>query len=78
MESILDVCCGFRHFYANKTNSNVLFCDKRAEVNPDTILDFRDLPFADETFHLVIFDPPHIAPNRGSEKSFMVKKIWET
>lgn len=74
MKPILDVCCGFRHFYADKENPNVLFCDKREEVNPNQILDFTDLPFFNERFSLVIFDPPHIAPNRGSQKSFMVQK----
>lgn len=29
-------------------------------VNPDVILDYRNLPFPDETFHLVLFDPPHL------------------
>ncbi len=50
MKSILDVCCGFRHFYADKQNPNVLFCDKRAEVNPNQVLDFTNLPFENESF----------------------------
>lgn len=29
-------------------------------VDPDRIADFTDMPFADESFHLVVFDPPHI------------------
>lgn len=29
-------------------------------VDPDIIADFVDLPFADEAFHLVVFDPPHV------------------
>ncbi|MDE5603861.1 MAG: class I SAM-dependent methyltransferase [Helicobacter sp.] len=74
MKPILDVCCGFRMFYADKENPNVLFCDKREEVNPNQILDFTNLPFLDESFSLVIFDPPHIAHNKGSEKSILVRK----
>lgn len=27
---------------------------------PDVVADFRALPFDDETFYLVVFDPPHI------------------
>lgn len=30
------------------------------KIDPDTIMDFRDMPFADESFKLVAFDPPHL------------------
>lgn len=33
-------------------------------IEPDTLLDFRSLPFADGTFHLVVFDPPHLVKSR--------------
>lgn len=82
MKPILDVCCGGKMFYFDKNNDSVLFCDKRQfetkidekffSVKPDMLIDFKFLPFKDESFHLVIFDPPHII--RGSEKSFMVQK----
>lgn len=29
-------------------------------IHPDVRLDFRNLPFADESFPLVVFDPPHL------------------
>lgn len=29
MKPILDVCCGGKMFYFNKSDSRVLFCDKR-------------------------------------------------
>ena len=29
-------------------------------IEPDTLLDFRALPFADGAFHLIAFDPPHL------------------
>lgn len=32
-------------------------------IDPDIQADFRDLPFADATFHLVVFDPPHLVSN---------------
>jgi SAM-dependent methyltransferase len=32
-------------------------------IDPDHIADFTDLPFADNTFALVVFDPPHIKRN---------------
>ena len=30
------------------------------DVEPDVIADFTDMPFPDNTFHLVVFDPPHL------------------
>lgn len=29
-------------------------------IEPDTLMDFRSMPFADATFRLVAFDPPHL------------------
>lgn len=29
-------------------------------IHPDVLLDFRDLPFVDGEFPLVVFDPPHL------------------
>lgn len=29
-------------------------------VEPDAMMDFRALPYKDETFYLVAFDPPHL------------------
>lgn len=41
-------------------------------VDPDVICDFTDLPFEDNTFSLVVFDPPHLK-NVG-ENSWTYKK----
>jgi SAM-dependent methyltransferase len=35
-------------------------------VAPDTIADFSDLPFPDDAFALVVFDPPHFVRNTVS------------
>lgn len=35
-------------------------------VDPDLQADFRALPFADATFSLVVFDPPHLTGNGKS------------
>lgn len=29
-------------------------------VQPDQVADFTDMPFPDESFQLVVFDPPHV------------------
>lgn len=41
-------------------------------IEPDTLLDFRDLPFQDCFFRLVAFDPPHL--QRAGSKSWMAAK----
>ena len=82
-KQILDVCCGGRMFYKDKQDSRVLFCDKRElettlcdgkkfVVKPDMVADFKNLPFDDESFSLVIFDPPHCL--KINDKSFIVAK----
>jgi len=85
---ILDPCCGGRMFWFDKQNPHVEFCDKRVvtkmmvgkgrnarafEVNPDTVADFKHLPYDDEQFYLVVFDPPHLL-RAGKEKSYMAQK----
>lgn len=41
-------------------------------IEPDVALDFRALPYADETFRLVAFDPPHV--ERAGPKSWLAAK----
>ena len=48
-------------------------CDGRTlNINPDVMADFRDMPFEDETFYLVVFDPPHLL--RAGENSWLAQK----
>lgn len=80
---ILDACCGSRMFWFDKENPNVLYVDKRKEhhtlcdgrsldVAPDVQADFRQLPFSDNTFYHVVFDPPHLV--KLGATSWMAKK----
>lgn len=41
-------------------------------VEPDTLMDFRNLPFADNSFKLVSFDPPHLV--KAGPKSWLAAK----
>jgi len=41
-------------------------------IKPDMEMDFRSLPFADETFALVVFDPPHLL--RAGNKSWLAAR----
>ena len=81
---IIDVACGSKMFWFDKSNPNVEFCDVRdvenyeyypkryLEVKPDTVCDFTKLPFTDNTFKLAVFDPPHI--RHAGEKAWIVAK----
>jgi len=83
-KTILDPCCGPRGFWFDKHNPSVLYCDNRViedvpicdgrqlEVKPDVVADFTALPFADESFVHVVFDPPHLV--RIKETAWMAKK----
>lgn len=70
-QRILDSCCGSRMFWTRRDHPDVLYMDNRheehtlcdgrtLEVRPDVVADFRDMPFPDESFCLVVFDPPHL------------------
>lgn len=83
MKRILDACCGSRMFWFDKQNVDVLFMDNRTyqeelesghvvNVNPDVMADFREMPFEDASFNLVVFDPPHLL--RAGPKSWLAKK----
>lgn len=42
------------------------------DVEPDVIADFTDMPFPENTFHLVVFDPPHLI--KIGENAWLKKK----
>lgn len=83
MAKVLDVCCGSKMFWFDKDNPNVTFMDirqfeealcdgRKLSINPDIIADFRNIPFDDNTFDLVVFDPPHLI--KAGENSWLAKK----
>lgn len=68
---ILDACCGGKMCYFDKEDPRVFFqdireisatlCDgRRFEVRPDLRADFTSMPYPDDTFRMVVFDPPHL------------------
>lgn len=80
---ILDCCCGSRMFWFDKNNKHTMFTDIRNEddtlcdgrkihIHPNKIEDCTHLSFADKSFKLVIFDPPHL--RKVGEKSWMKAK----
>ena len=81
--SILDMCCGSRMFWFDKQDERAVFSDIRSEqhtlcdgrqlvISPDLIADFRALPFSDNSFPVVAFDPPHL--ERVGDNAWMGKK----
>lgn len=54
---------------SEKTKSG--FHNKTWIVRPDVVCDFTNLPFEDDFFNLVVFDPPHIV--KASETAWIVK-----
>lgn len=82
-QKIIDVCCGGKMFWFDKSNPDVVFMDNRIfadtlcdgrsfEVNPDIVGDFRDIPYDDNSFSLVVFDPLHLI--KVGENSWLAKK----
>lgn len=70
-------------FWFDRSNPDVVFMDCREfdgelcdgrhfKVEPDIIGDFRDIPFGDNTFYMVVFDPPHLI--HVGDSSYMAKK----
>ena len=91
---IIDVCCGGKMWWFDKGRDDVIFMDKRTErkgfidergctsyeVNPDLEGDFTNIPFDDETFFLVVCDPPHkIKKDSGliTKKYGFLGENWE-
>ena len=83
MQRVLDATAGSRMIWFDKDNQDTLYMDNRQltdilcdgrtlNVNPDIIADFRDMPFDDNTFYLVVFDPPHL--RMAGETSWLAKK----
>jgi SAM-dependent methyltransferase len=68
-------------FYGDQRHETITVTDRShgnpggqrvLRIEPDQIMDFRALPFADGTFKLVAFDPPHLV--RAGPKSWMAAK----
>jgi hypothetical protein len=73
-----------RSFYFDRQDERVVFGDIREkethlltngqiiDIEPDEVMDFKAIPYPDETFYCVIFDPPHLFDL--SDRSWMRKK----
>ena len=79
--NILDATCGFKGIWFQKNHPLVVFMDKRngkqyhvtkngkkkcTDIKPDIVSEWKDAPFPDGYFDMIIFDPPHIIQNVSS------------
>ena len=76
---ILDATCGTKDMWYQKNHPYVIFMDKRKgtfyykypnspkkveyHVEPDVVSEWKDAPFPDNYFDMIVFDPPHIIQN---------------
>jgi len=72
---ILDATCGFKGIWYQKNHPFVTFMDKRKtklmsnhpigyrrkiNINPDVVSEWKDAPFPDNYFDMIVFDPPYL------------------
>jgi SAM-dependent methyltransferase len=80
---ILDVCCGSKMFWFNRNHPKAIYMDKREledtlcdgrkiVIKPDIIGDFTNIPFPDNAFKLIVFDPPHL--EKVGDNAWLAKK----
>jgi SAM-dependent methyltransferase len=98
---ILDATCGTKAMWYEKNHPLVTYMDiregkylwwnpkkaykKNVIVEPDVIGDFTNLDYLDNTFDMVIFDPPHILRtdihdknyNMGNRYGFLPRDNWK-
>jgi tRNA G10 N-methylase Trm11 len=87
LKTVLDPASSMRSFYFNKTDERVVFGDIREDethlltngqtihIKPDQVMDFRAIPYSDESFNMVVFDPPHRI--KLTAQSDFIKKYGE-
>lgn len=82
-KKILDATCGARSIWFDKHNPAAVYMDKRTLdtelcdgreliISPDVVGDFCNMPFPDNSFPLVVFDPPHLTG--AKDTAWLVKK----
>lgn len=75
---ILDPCCGGRMWWWDKEHPLAVYMDRREappgssprrpnwHCQPSLLADFKEMPFEDDAFQLVVFDPPHLVRDKES------------
>lgn len=95
-KKILDACCGGRMFWSDKHHPDTLYIDNRVmepetvghgihqwtrSCEPDVVMDFRNMDLPDNSFALVVFDPPHLFLGKNSHTAKVYgsldKETWQ-
>lgn len=80
---VLDPCCGGKSMWFDPDNKDAAFMDIRSGrielhtgrsfvVAPDIIGDVREIPYPNESFYLVVLDPPHL--KYAGERGWLAKR----
>lgn len=82
---ILDATAGNKTMWYQKKHPFVVFMDIRQgkikdprpdrynyfNFNPDVLAEWQHIPFKNEVFDMVVFDPPHIFKNRDTKEGIL-------
>lgn len=83
---VLDATCGGRQGWITKTYPHALYMDIRVRppgfveqrpnfsVLPEVRGDFATMPFEDDRFNMVYYDPPHVIRKESNENSWVSQK----
>lgn len=61
------------NFRFSDTNDYKLSKDRCYKINPSVVSEWKDAPFPNNHFDMVIFDPPHLIVDRNKKKQAMVQ-----
>jgi len=75
MKPCLDATAGYRMMWPTKQMEGWVYLDKRPEVKPDLVAMWSNLPFRDNVFEVIMFDPPHLIDRGGMGK--IIQKMRE-
>ena len=65
-------CDKRKETHSNIWKSTNAKSERQCVIDPDVQCDFTDLPFPDNSFALVVFDPPHLI--KANDTAWLVKK----
>lgn len=67
---IIDVCCNARRMWrGSKIGDSVVYYDRDPSVLPDVVTEWDNMPDADNSVDVLVYDPPHLPDAAASEKS---------
>lgn len=58
---------------ASFDNPSTLSRRRTYKINPEVVSEWKDAPFPDNHFDIIVFDPPHLIKKKGTKVSNMMK-----